>query len=138
MPNHFLSGKIPNKAVVNDGAFTQIFGKDQIKIALAIGNSRLHWGLFAGSTLEKTWDTEHLNADAVCRLSDSLKAEYLVQTVMRSIEEISAQNLLCLPATPAFSSPHTVSLVPLPLVLASVVPQQTAIWQSYQMSGLLL
>ena len=131
MPNHFLSGKIPNKAVVNDGAFTQNLGKDQIKIALAIGNSRLHWGLFAGPTLEKTWDTEHLNADAVSRVSDSLKAEYLVQTVMRSIEEISAQNLLCRTATPAFSSPHTLSLVPLPLVLASVVPQQTAIWQSY-------
>ena len=73
-------------------------GKGQIKIALAIGNSRLHWGLFAGKTLEKTWDTEHLKADAVSRLCEEEKAEYLVQTVMRSIEEISAQNLLCLPA----------------------------------------
>lgn len=106
-------------------------GKGQIKIALAIGNSRLHWGLFAGQTLEKTWDTEHLNADTVSPLSEQEKAEYLVQTVMRSIEEISAQNLLGLPAIPAVSSPHTLSLVPLPLVLASVVPQQTAIWQSY-------
>jgi type III pantothenate kinase len=55
--------------------------KGQIKIALAIGNSRLHWGLFAGPTLEKTWDTEHLNADAVSRISEEEKAEYLVQTV---------------------------------------------------------
>lgn len=114
-----------------DNLTSGLRGKGQIKIALAIGNSRLHWGLFAGPTLEKTWDTEHLNADAVSRVSEEEKAEYLVQTVMRSIEEISAQNLLCLPATPAFSSPHTLSLVPLPLVLASVVPQQTAIWQSY-------
>ena len=106
-------------------------GKGQIKIALAIGNSRLHWGLFAGPTLEKTWDTEHLKADAVSALKEAEKAEYLVQTVMRSIEQISDQNLLCLPATPAVSSPHTLSVVPLPLVLASVVPQQTAIWQSY-------
>ena len=106
-------------------------GKGQIKIALAIGNSRLHWGLFAGKTLERTWDTEHLKADAVSQLCEDDKAKYLVQTVRRSIEEISAQNLLGLPATPAVSSPHTLSLVPLPLVLASVVPQQTAIWQSY-------
>ncbi len=106
-------------------------GKGQIKIALAIGNSRLHWGLFAGKTLEKTWDTEHLNADAVSHLSEEEKAEYLVQIVMRSIEEISSQNLLSLPATTAFSNPHTLSSVPLPLILASVVTQQTAIWQSY-------
>jgi type III pantothenate kinase len=106
-------------------------GKGQIKIALAIGNSRLHWGLFVGKTLERTWDTDHLKADAVSHLSEDDKAKYLVQTVMRSIEEISSQNLLSLPATTAFSNPHTLSLVPLPLILASVVTQQTAIWQSY-------
>ncbi|MEG4066919.1 pantothenate kinase [Microcoleus sp. Pol11C2] len=114
-----------------DNLISGLIGKDQIKIALAIGNSRLHWGLFVGKTLEKTWDTEHLNADAVSPLSEEEKAEYLVQIVMRSIEEVSSQNLLCLPATPAFSSPHTLSLVPLPLILASVVTPQTAIWQSY-------
>ncbi|MEG4582455.1 pantothenate kinase [Microcoleus sp. MON1_C5] len=114
-----------------DNLISGLIGKDQIKIALAIGNSRLHWGLFVGKTLEKTWDTEHLNADTVSRLSEQEKAEYLVQTVMRSIEEVSSQNLLSLPATPAFSSPHTLSLVPLPLIVASVVTQQTAIWQSY-------
>ncbi|NQE33211.1 pantothenate kinase [Microcoleus asticus] len=114
-----------------DNLTSELTGKGQIKIALAIGNSRLHWGLFAGKTLEKTWDTEHLKADAVSRLSEAQKVEYLVQTVRRSIEELSSQNLRCLPATPAFSSPDTLSLVPLPLVLASVVPQQTAIWQSY-------
>ncbi|MBD1828197.1 pantothenate kinase [Microcoleus vaginatus GB1-A2] len=115
----------------SDNLISGLTGKSQIKIALAIGNSRLHWGLFAGKTLEKTWDTEHLNADTVSPLSEQEKAEYLVQTVTRSIEEISAQNLRGLPAIPAVSSPHTLSLVPLPLVLASVVPQQTAIWQSY-------
>ncbi len=106
-------------------------GKGQIKIALAIGNSRLHWGLFVGKTLEKTWDTEHLKADTVSRLSKEERAEYLVQTVMRSIGEISAQNLLDLPATGDLSTPGTLSSVGLPLVLASVVPHQTAIWQSY-------
>jgi len=109
----------------------QLTGKDEIKIALAIGNSRLHWGLFAGKTLEKTWDTEHLKADAVSRLWETEKAEYLVKTVMRAIGQISAHNFPCLPATPAVSNLHTLSVVPPPLVLASVVPQQTAIWQSY-------
>ncbi|MBE9186801.1 pantothenate kinase [Microcoleus sp. LEGE 07076] len=109
----------------------QFTGKGRVKIALAIGNSRLHWGLFAGNTLEKTWDTEHLKADAVSRLCEPEKAKYLVQTIMRSIEQISAQNLLFLSDTAAVSSPHTLSFVSLPLVLASVVPQQTAIWQSY-------
>ncbi|WP_293292988.1 MULTISPECIES: pantothenate kinase [unclassified Microcoleus] len=114
-----------------DNPIAGLTGKSLVKIALAIGNSRLHWGLFKGRTLERTWDTEHLKADAVSRLCEAEKAEYLVETVMRSIEQISAQNLLCLPATPAVSSPHTLSVVPPPLVLASVVPQQTAIWQSY-------
>jgi len=114
-----------------DSFIPELTGKTQVKIALAIGNSRLHWGLFAGKTLEKTWDTEHLKADAVSRLCEAEKAEFLVETVMRSIEQISAHNFLCLPATPAISNLHTLSVVPLPLVLASVVPQQTAIWQSY-------
>ncbi|MEG5060374.1 pantothenate kinase [Microcoleus sp. A2-C5] len=114
-----------------DNLIPELRGKSQMKIALAIGNSRLHWGLFAGKTLEKTWDTEHLKADAVSRLSEAEKAEFLVKTVMRAIEQISAHNFPCLPATPAVSNFHTLSVVPLPLVLASVVPQQTAIWQSY-------
>ena len=125
IPDNFRSPASTDKLI------SGLIGKDQIKIALAIGNSRLHWGLFAGKTLQKTWDTQHLNTDTVSPLSEQEKAEYLVQTVMRSIEEISAQNLLGLPAIPAVSSPDTLSLLPLPLVLASVVPQQTAIWQSY-------
>lgn len=114
-----------------DNVTAELTGKNQIKIALAIGNSRLHWGLFTGKTLDITWDTEHLKADAVSRLTEAEKAEYLVKTVMKSIEQISAQYLLCVPVIPAVSATHTLSVVPLPLVLASVVPQQTAIWQSY-------
>ncbi len=57
-----------------DNLTSGLTGKGKIKIALAIGNSRLHWGLFAGKTLEKTWDTEHLKADAVSRLSEERKS----------------------------------------------------------------
>ena len=130
MENSSIAGNVRPKAST-DNLISKLTGKGQVKIALAIGNSRLHWGLFAGKTLEKTWDTDHLKPDAVSRLCGEEKTEYLVQTVMRSIEEISAQNLLCRTVTPAFSNIDTVSLVPLPLVFASVVPKQTAIWQSY-------
>ena len=106
-------------------------GKDEIKIGLAIGNSRLHWGLFAGNTLKQTWDTEHLKADAVSQLSSEQTAEYLVKTVMRSIEQIGDRPLPSVPANLAVSHSHAPCLMPLPLVLASVVPKQTAIWQSY-------
>ena len=109
----------------------QFTDKDEVKIALAIGNSRLHWGLFAGKTLEKTWNTEHLKADAVSRLCETEKAEYLVKTVMNSIGQISDLNLPFLHDTPAVSNSDAVSFIAPPLVLASVVPQQTAIWQSY-------
>ena len=115
----------------NSSLTSGLTGKGQIKIALAIGNSRLHWGVFTGQTLERTWDTDHLKTDAVSGFCEAETAEYLVQTVMRSIEQIPAQNLLFFPTTPAVYSLHTLSVVPLPLVLASVVPQQTAIWQSY-------
>jgi type III pantothenate kinase len=104
--------------------------KEQIKIGLAIGNSRLHWGLFAGETLQKTWDTEHLTPSAVLQLSEEERAAYLVQTVMRSIEESFSKNLLSLP-TLNISSPPTLPLLAIPLVLASVVPEQTALWQIY-------
>lgn len=105
--------------------------QDNIKIALAIGNSRLHWGLFAGENLLETWDTQHLSPSAVSRVSFESKAEYLVQAVIRSIEDISAKNFLRLPATPDFASSGELPSVRLPLILASVVPEQTALWQSY-------
>lgn len=108
-----------------------LISKDQITIALAIGNSRLHWGLFAGETIQKTWDTGHLTPSAILQLSDEEKAVYLVQIVMRSIEESGSENLLSLPTPLDISSPPRLPIVAIPLVLASVVPEQTALWQIY-------
>jgi type III pantothenate kinase len=114
-----------------DNLKSLLTSKDQIKIALAIGNSRLHWGLFAGETLQKTWDTENLNPGAVLQLSEEEKAAYLAQTVMKSIEENFSKNLLSLPTILDISSPRRLPFVAIPLVLASVVPEQTTLWQSY-------
>jgi len=60
-------------------------------LGLVIGNSRLHWGLFLGKTLNRSWDTE-----------------YLPESVI-----------------PTIFPPHV------PLLLASVVPSQTALWETY-------
>jgi type III pantothenate kinase len=67
-----------------------------------IGNSRLHWAEFAGETLQKTWDTEHLED----------KEEKDAGTRGRG----DAVNVYPLPIT---------------LYLASVVPSQTALWSNY-------
>ena len=82
-------------------------------LALMIGNSRLHWAHFAGETLIHAWDTDYLPADIVQQLSQS-----------QTLEDLAAY----LPISPSPHLPH--SPTP-PLVLASVVPSQTALWQTY-------
>jgi type III pantothenate kinase len=105
--------------------------KTEIKIALAIGNSHLHWGLFDGQTLQETWDTQHLSVDAVSQLSEDERTKFLVQTAIAPIQKKYAQKLLSLSTNPELASRRAQQFVPLPLVLASVVPDQTALWQSY-------
>lgn len=83
-----------------------------MQIALMIGNSRLHWALFADAALLATWDTEHLHPDAVEQLSQWIPGE---------------------PGKaffPHLGEPRGLRS-PLPLLLASVVPAQTALWQNY-------
>ncbi|MEC4984062.1 MAG: pantothenate kinase [Oscillatoria sp. PMC 1068.18] len=63
------------------------FNDTQDWIALAIGNSRLHWARFCGATLLKRWDTEYLSQPLVT--------------------------------------------ANLPVVVASVVPTQSQIWETY-------
>lgn len=101
---------------------------------MAIGNSRSHWGLFAGETLQEIWDTEHIQIAAVNQLSSREKTEYLLQTVKGSIAQTASKNLLnfaTISATNPVANIRSVPTLPLPLVLASVVPEQTAIWESY-------
>lgn len=70
-------------------------------LALVIGNSRLHWALFEGEILEKTWETPH-HATPV---GDGKLAPEIL--------------------------PPSVANLRLPLYLASVVPGQTQLWQGY-------
>lgn len=87
-------------------------------LALIIGNSRLHWGLFDGKTLCHTWDTERLPKSFVYQLS---KCQTLPDL----------QKILS-PTPPTPPTPSTSPTSPsLPLLLASVVPSQTALWLTY-------
>jgi type III pantothenate kinase len=82
-------------------------------LALAIGNSRLHWAWFRGEELCATWDTTYLAAAFIQCLAkgvwDNLPPEILLpQQILK--EDVA---------------------YPLPLYLTSVVPSQTELWQTY-------
>lgn len=81
-------------------------------LALVIGNSRLHWGWFEGATLTERWDTAHLSAEAVDRL---LQHQFDFSQCHPRVK---------------FSIDRPPD-VPLLLWIASVVPAQTRLWQSY-------
>ncbi|MTJ14192.1 pantothenate kinase [Anabaena sp. UHCC 0187] len=78
-----------------------------------VGNSRLHWALFIDKTLYSTGDTFHLSASIIQQL-----AQY--PTLDNWLTAISLPSNL--PIIPDY---------PIPLILASVVPCQTALWQIY-------
>lgn len=82
-------------------------------LALIIGNSSLHWGLFDRQNLIHSWDTNYLT-----------KSEITILTQCKTLKEIlfnlSLSSSIPLPLSP---SPH--------LFIASVVPSQTELWQNY-------
>ncbi|TAF02504.1 MAG: pantothenate kinase [Nostocales cyanobacterium] len=79
-------------------------------LALVVGNSRLHWALFTGQTINSAWNTDHLSESDIKQLAET-------NTI-----PISASY-----SRPIFISPNQ----PITLVLASVVPSQTKLWQTY-------
>ena len=83
-------------------------------LALVIGNSRLHWGLFVGKKLISAWDSPYVPEYVVRKLAQ-------FRTLEDFPSEICPENIQILPfATQA-----------IPLIVASVVPEQTKIWQNY-------
>lgn len=77
-------------------------------LALAIGNSRLHWAWFKELALVETWNTKHLpNAVRPHQLPDLYLSGNLLE---QNLSEIS-------------------------VYLASVVSEQTKLWQSYRKSS---
>ncbi|QSJ17275.1 pantothenate kinase [Nostoc sp. UHCC 0702] len=100
-------------------------GTENIWLALEIGNSRLHWALFRGETIDSTWDTDYLPESAIYQLAQCHTLDDLLLAIFplhqRTGEELSL--------TPSPSSPLSPSSPP--LFIASVVPSQTALWQIY-------
>ncbi|WP_233744670.1 pantothenate kinase [Leptodesmis sichuanensis] len=89
-------------------------------LALAIGNSHLHWGLFIGDRLHHTWDTPHLSPDQV---------HYLISHHF---------DFTLFPSSPHPPPPNPHPLISNPpLHIASVVPTQTQLWTTYPQAHLL-
>jgi type III pantothenate kinase len=78
---------------------------ENIQIGLSIGNSRYHWAWFLNTKLQSSWDTEYLTPD---RFSQSFSLDLQV-----SIDRLQLE------------------INRIPIYLASVVPNQTAIWQQF-------
>ncbi|MBF2084190.1 pantothenate kinase [Thermoleptolyngbya sp. C42_A2020_037] len=76
-------------------------------LALAIGNSRLHWAAFSDSRLLQAWDSDYWTAAAI--------AQFAVDPASANLPLIGE------------GSPQA----PVPLAIASVVPAQTDLWQQY-------
>lgn len=100
-------------------------GKSENWLALMIGNSRLHWAWFENAVLRRSWDTPHLSAEVVdCLTQHQFDFKHCCIPVSditdRAISPTSDR------PTPAFP------LLPsLPLWIASVVPDQSRLWQGY-------
>lgn len=92
-------------------------------LALMIGNSRLHWALFQGDDFVVAWNTPHLNCAQVQQLVEQRFAPPAWASILESpLPQMGLEEL-----NPATNSAHK----SLPLWLASVVPSQTALWQTY-------
>lgn len=94
-------------------------GMGEIWLALEIGNSRLHWALFIGEKLYSVWDTDHLPESVIQQLAKCQTLDHLLLAISPPHQKIRGENTSSSPSSPP------------PLLLASVVPSQTAIWQSY-------
>lgn len=84
-------------------------------LALVIGNTRLHWGLFEQGELTQVWHTPHLESELATRL----QASRFAAEVWQRVPELSDSSQL----QQQFSAVR-----PRSIWIASVVPEQTAIW----------
>ncbi|MEH2142546.1 pantothenate kinase [Nostoc sp.] len=95
---------------------------ENIWLALEIGNSRLHWALFLGETLSSAWDTDYLPESLIQQLAKCQTLDDLLEKIFPPDQRTDEQE---------GHPDNSFRASPPPLVLASVVPSQTAIWQTY-------
>ncbi|MBE9000009.1 pantothenate kinase [Nostoc sp. LEGE 12447] len=87
--------------------------REEIWLALEIGNSRLHWALFIDETLYSAWDTDYLPESVIQQLAECQTLNDLLEKIFPEFKSLTNTLPLC------------------PVFVASVVPGQTAIWQTY-------
>ncbi|QYO68819.1 pantothenate kinase [Leptolyngbya sp. 7M] len=87
-------------------------------LALVIGNSRLHWAWFRGTTLQQAWDTPHFSSELIADLTQH-QLDFAACAEGLTAELPTVPNFL--PYIPASQ----------PLWLASVIPAQVPLWQTY-------
>ncbi|MGK7919376.1 MAG: pantothenate kinase [Trichodesmium sp.] len=92
--------------------------ENQQWLGLMIGNSRLHFGYFAGAILQQTWDIEHLQQREI---KSQINEEKAIEKFLKNMLETKNINLND----------------KIPLLIASVVPEQTRLWQSYTRSNMI-
>ncbi|MEM7552835.1 MAG: pantothenate kinase [Cyanobacteria bacterium P01_A01_bin.84] len=97
----------------NSNHFSQTPNIKTYWLALMIGNSRLHWACMRDKQLMFAWDSNHVSKSVIEDLANCKTIEDFPQEITPDF----------------FISPF--SSFPIPLVLASVVPSQTELWQAY-------
>ena len=93
--------------------------ENQEWLGLMIGNSRLHFGYFAGAILQNTWDNDHLQQKEI---KSHINQDKAIEKSLQSILETKNINFN----------------YGMPLLIASVVPEQTALWQTYPESDMII
>ncbi|NEP07946.1 MAG: type III pantothenate kinase, partial [Okeania sp. SIO4D6] len=92
--------------------------ENQEWLGLMIGNTRLHWGYFVGAILQKTWDIDRIHK---WEIEENINVEIVVRKLLKNTLE--TQNI---------KLNHQ-----MPLLIASVVPQQTVLWETYPWSDMI-
>ena len=93
-------------------------------LALVVGNTRLHWAGFRAGQMQAVCHTPPLTADQVNRLTQQGNVAQAWLTLFTQFADSD-------PFQPFLASFEASAPPPIELYCASVVPQQTAIWQAY-------
>ena len=97
--------------------------KRDIWLTLMIGTSRLHWAWFVGEYFQESWDTPHASFSVKEKLANCRTLSDLPEEMLPPCWQPFSPARTCTPTLPAPPIP--------PLYLASVVPSQAALWQTY-------
>ena len=93
-------------------------------LALVVGNTRLHWAGFRAGQMQAVCHTPPLTADQVNRLTQQGNVAQAWLTLFTQFADSD-------PFQPFLASCEASTPAMIELYCASVVPQQTALWQSY-------